>query len=91
MRPNITKAKRQPPMLRPVVRSKLHEKFVQPVLLHGFSTIVYFKVDDNKIKAVQNTGPRMVLGLYRRKQMSVEVLTEKFAQLHNYISIGQKR
>ncbi|VUZ50582.1 unnamed protein product [Hymenolepis diminuta] len=47
-------------------QAKLLETFVEPVLLYGLSTTVYLKVDNKKLKAVQNTAWRMMLGLYSR-------------------------
>ncbi|KAM3180060.1 hypothetical protein ACTXT7_017039 [Hymenolepis weldensis] len=48
---NIMKAKR------------LLEAFVTPAFLYGWSTIVYHKVNDNKLRAVVDTAWRMMLGL----------------------------
>ncbi|VUZ43190.1 unnamed protein product [Hymenolepis diminuta] len=62
-------------MLSPVPRSKVLsiktlvkslEKFIEPVLLYGSSIIVYRKVDDDELKAVQNRARRVMLGLYNR-------------------------
>ncbi|VUZ40802.1 unnamed protein product [Hymenolepis diminuta] len=73
-------------MFRPVLRlkvlsigtrAKLLKTFVEPVLLYGLPTIIHLKVNDIRLKAVQNTTRRMMLGLYSRRQMSVEVMAEK--------------
>ncbi|KAM3179378.1 hypothetical protein ACTXT7_000682 [Hymenolepis weldensis] len=47
-------------------------------------------VDDNKLKAVQNTARWMMLGLYSRRQVSVKVLAEK-VPLRNLAAQIQKR
>ncbi|KAM3187032.1 hypothetical protein ACTXT7_003120 [Hymenolepis weldensis] len=56
---------------------ELFETFVEPVLLYGLFTIVYRKVDDDKLKAIQNTARGIKLDVYSRQQMSVKVLAEK--------------
>ncbi|KAM3187025.1 hypothetical protein ACTXT7_003113 [Hymenolepis weldensis] len=83
---NIIKVKRQLVTFRPVLKSivlsvetqmELFETFVEPVLLYGLFTIVYRKVDDDKLKAIQNTARGIKLDVYSRQQMSVKVLAEK--------------
>ncbi|VUZ45697.1 unnamed protein product [Hymenolepis diminuta] len=63
-------------MLRPVLRSKvpsiktrakLPEVFTEPVLLYNLSAIIFDKDDNNKLKTVQSTTRRMVLGYYSRR------------------------
>ncbi|KAM3187138.1 hypothetical protein ACTXT7_002882 [Hymenolepis weldensis] len=44
----------------------------KPVPVYGLSTVVYRKVDKNKLKCIQNTARRMMLDLYSRRQMSVK-------------------
>lgn len=61
IRSNIMRAKRQLVMPRLILRwnvlsiktrVKLLEKFVEPILLYRLFTIVYHKVDGNKLEAV---------------------------------------
>lgn len=63
LRLNIKKAKRQIVMLRSVLRSKvfsikarakLLRTFIKPILPYDLSSIVYRKIDDNKLKVIQN-------------------------------------
>lgn len=70
--------------------TKLFETFVEPVILYYSSTIVNCKVDDNKLKAAQNTARWMMLGPYSRRQMSVKELVEK-VPLKNLAAQLQKR
>ncbi|VUZ42155.1 unnamed protein product [Hymenolepis diminuta] len=87
---NIVKTRRRLLMFGPVLRwkvlsrksagGKLPEAFVMPVFLYGWSTTVYRKMDDNKLRNVENTARQMTLSLHSERQMSVQVLAEKFPE-----------
>lgn len=70
---NIIGAERQLVKPGPVLRLKvlsikiraqiLEGTFTEAVLLYGISAVVYRKMDDNRLKSVQNTTRRMMLRL----------------------------
>ncbi|VUZ45309.1 unnamed protein product [Hymenolepis diminuta] len=86
---NIMRAKRQLVMLRPVLKSivlsiktqaDLFGTLAEPVLFYSLFSINYRKVDDDKIKAVQNIAQGMKLNVCSMRQVSVKVLAGKVAQ-----------
>lgn len=69
-------------MLSIKTRAKIFGKLINPVLLHGLNTVVYRKVDDNRLNAVQNTT-RMMMVLYSVKFVAENVPLRNLAsQLH---------
>lgn len=78
----------RPKVLPIKAQAKLPETFVEPVLLYDSFNIVYGNLHDKKLR---NTALRMMLGLYNRRQMNVQVVVEKFlweTSSHNYGSVG---
>ena len=77
---NCQRAKYQILRIRPLLRSSAVRKrrkaacietFVKPSLLYGLATIVLRVVDDRKLSAVINTGKRMALGCWSRREKTI--------------------
>ena len=83
VRSNAQRVKQQIIRIRPVLKSSevrkrrkaaCIEAFVKPTLLYGLATIVLLATDDRKLSAVPNTGKRMALGCWSRREKTVQEL-----------------
>lgn len=65
--------------LTPILRSELLpakartgilETFIEPLFLYGSSTFMHYKVDNNRLKAIQDSAQKLMLRLYSMKRIS---------------------
>ena len=80
VRSNAQRVKQQIIRIRPLLKSSevrkrrkaaCIEAFVKPTLLYGFATIVLRVTDDRKLSTVLNTGKRIALGYWSRREKTV--------------------
>lgn len=71
-------------MLSIKTRQKILETFIELVVPYDLSTVIYRRVDDSILKAVQNVARRIMLGLCNRRQISIKFLAEKDPARNNY-------